>query len=498
MSNNTFLSCGIKCDSRQVAAGDAFVAIPGAKEDGAKYIADAIARGAAEIIAEMPPPAHLAESAARVSWRVVVDSRAELARLARDAYGDPSRKLQVFGVTGTNGKTTIVNLLRWIFNDAGRPCGLVSTVGNCVVGGVEMLPAANTTPGPLELQALFAEMVVNGCEACAMEVSSHAIDQKRVDGATFAALAFTNLTQDHLDYHKTIEAYFNAKKSLFIPFRAPSALNIDDARGREIWESLRRAPLSASERAGVISYGESEDADVRFSGAALSPGGSSFRLRFPAGGGEIADIAEARIRLLGRHNIHNALAAFSLALLAGVEPRAALASLAEAPPVRGRLEKVAPQDSPAAFFVDYAHTPDALENVLKTLRELASGRLIAVFGAGGDRDRGKRPLMGAACARLADISIITSDNPRSEDPAAIIGDILSGVPPAARAAVSTCVDRREAIRRAVQLADRAGDIVLIAGKGHEDYQIIGGRAEHFDDREELLRAVSANSQQFSG
>ncbi len=486
----------VKSDSRLVKPGDTFVAIRGAVNDGLKFVEAAIRAGAAEIVSEAARPD--SGIPPEVQWRTVVDTRAEIARLACIEFDNPSQSLDVFGITGTNGKTTTAMLMRKILNDCGKPSGLVSTISNItapppkhtVLDSLRLrkpqeapeIPATNTTPGPLELQALFAEMLSNGCKAAVMEVSSHAIDQRRMEGTQFAALAFTNLTQDHLDYHRTMENYFQAKRSLFIPYRAPSAINIDCPYGRQIF-----AELKSSNPTQVISYGCSPDANVRFSEEKLMSTGSEFLLTYPGASERM------RIKLMGRHNIHNLLAAFSMALLYGTNPHRAMISLSSAEPVRGRLERVSIKASPASFFVDYAHTPDAIENVLRTLREITTGRLIIVFGAGGDRDRRKRPLMGEAALRLADIAIVTSDNPRSEDPETIIENILSGIPGYETAKTQTGEssvlvepDRRTAIRRSVLMATHHGDVVLIAGKGHETYQIFADRTEYFDDREELI------------
>ncbi len=490
----------IKSDSRLVQMGDTFVAIRGAVKDGMKFVDAAIQAGAAEIVSEAPRPE--TGIPAEVQWRTVGDTRTEIARLACSEFDNPSQSLDVFGVTGTNGKTTTAMLMRKILNDCGMPSGLISTISNITAPppkhtlldslshkqqqDAAETPATNTTPGPLELQSLFAAMLSNGCKAAVMEVSSHAIDQHRMEGTQFAALAFTNLTQDHLDYHLTMENYFQAKRSLFIPYRAPSAINIDCPYGRQIFEALK-----SSSPTQVLSYGCSPDADVRFSEEKLLSTGSEFLLTYPNGSGKV------RVKLMGRHNLHNLLAAFTMALLYGINPRSAIASLSRAEPVRGRLERVTVPASPASFFVDYAHTPDAIENVLKTLREITTGLLIIVFGAGGDRDRRKRPLMAEAASRLADIAIITSDNPRSEDPAAIIADILVGIPKSkltetknGEPSVLVEQDRRTAIRRSVRMATHPGDVVLIAGKGHETYQIFADRTEHFDDREELMSCGS--------
>lgn len=489
----------VKCDSRLVNPGDTFVAIRGAKQDGTQYIAEALAAGAAEIVAETPRPSTGLPSS--VNWRTVDNARIELARLACIAYRDPSKSLDVFGVTGTNGKTTTATLMRKILNDCGRPSGLVSTITNItqpppkrsLLDRLLLRPAAlplettavNTTPGPIELQMLFAEMLTNGCKTAVIEISSHAINQHRVEGTRFAALAFTNLTQDHLDYHTTMDAYFEAKRALFVPFQARSAINIDCPYGRRLFTEIK--PIQPGQ---VLSYGSSREADVRFSKETLTQTASTFQLDFPGGSQRV------EVQLLGRHNLHNILAAFSMALLNGIPPKPAIASLANAQPIRGRLERVAATATPAACFVDYAHTPDAIENVLGTLRKITPGRLFIVFGAGGDRDRRKRPLMGEAAHRLADCAIVTSDNPRSEKPEVIISEILSGMPDyeAARTsdgepAVIVEPDRRKAIQLAVRLANQPGDAVLIAGKGHETYQVFADHTTHFDDREELMSAI---------
>ncbi len=464
----------IRTDSRLVKPGDTFVAVRGASVDGARFIPAAIAAGAAEIVCEDPPPA---DPPAGVVWTRTADSRAAAAQLACAETHDPSHELSVFAVTGTNGKTTIANLVRKVLSDDGRRCGLLSTIENDFGGG-RAEPARNTTPGPLELQHAFRAMRGNGCDACAMEVSSHALDQKRADGTRFACAAFTNLTRDHLDYHGTMDAYFAAKSRLFLELDVgAAAVNADDAYGARLADAVKA-------RGGVrtLTYGFSADGDVRIADAAMTPAGTSFAVVF---GGTRFTIAS---RLLGRHNALNLAAAFASATLLGVDPQAAARSLSAAEPVRGRLEPVAVPGSPAAFFVDYAHTPDALENVLRTLRELTRGRLFVVFGAGGDRDRTKRAPMGEACARLADVLIPTSDNPRSEDPAKILGDVLEGVRRVRPALenVRAEIDRGKALRLARELADRGGDVVLVAGKGHENYQIFADRTIHFDDREELL------------
>lgn len=473
----------VQTDSRLVRPGDAFVAVKGAARDGAQFVSAAIAAGAARVFSEDPAPLDLPPG---VAWERVPDSRAAAAALACEDAGHPSRRLAVFAVTGTNGKTTVANLVRRALEASGVPCGLLSTVENDPhpLSSPAPVPAPTTTPGPVELQHLLRDAAANGCRAVSMEVSSHALDQRRTDGTLFRCAVFTNLTQDHLDYHRTMVAYGAAKKRLFFPDGAAvpplsAAVNVDDLFGAHLAADLasRRSPP-------VVGYGFSDRADVRVSSLSLSREGMEFDLSAP---GRVSPL-RVRSRLLGRHNALNLAAAFSAALCAGIAPEAAAAALAEAPPVRGRLEPVKVPGSPASFFVDYAHTPDALANVLRTLRELVGpgGRLFAVFGAGGDRDRTKRPLMGGVCAAGADRLVVTSDNPRSEDPGAILRDILAGIPAEAAARTETEPDRAAALRLAVRLADRPGDVVLVAGKGHETYQIFADRTIPFDDREALL------------
>ena len=477
-----------ECDSRKINPGDTFVAISGVAQDGNIYVNKAISAGAKEIISEAPKPEWLPEN---ISWTQVEDARKELAIRACTQAGNPSAEMKVFAITGTNGKTSTANLLRSILTYAGYPCGLLSTIGNSLYplktneSGEKIStiqPASNTTPGPIELQDSLAIMKNNGCKACVMEISSHALTQKRTYGTRLEGVAFTNLTQDHLDYHLTMENYFRAKAMLFIPPVAPATINIDCGFGRRLSEEVKKAG------GNLITYGCSADADLYFSEVKLTAESTVFSLSFK---GEKHLVS---LKLLGRHNIHNALAAIGLALSAGIELKTAIEAIEQEKPIRGRLEHVKSPHSPTNFYVDYAHTPDAIENVLRTLREIAKGRLFIVFGAGGDRDRTKRPLMAKAAFNNSDYLIITSDNPRSEAPEAIVEDILQGIPsdeerPTDAPCVEVCIDRRDAIRRAVKVANQPGDIVLIAGKGHEDYQIFADRTEHFDDIEELRAAI---------
>lgn len=471
----------LQTDSRLVGKGDTFVAVKGATADGARYVPAAIAAGAARVVSEDPPPPDLP---AGVAWERVPDSRAAAAALACEDAGHPSRSLDVFAVTGTNGKTTVANLVRRALEGCGRPCGLFSTIEHDPrpLAAAAPVPSHNTTPGPVELQRFFRDALDGGCRAVSVEASSHALDQKRLDGTRLACAVFTNLTQDHLDYHRTMEAYFAAKRRLFFDLAPRAAVvNGDDDAGARLHDALRDVVGPAAPQV-LWTYGFTLGCNLRIRNLSLGPAGTAFDLELPGK----RPAAAIRTRLLGRHNALNLAAAFGAALSAGLDPAAIAAALCAAPPVRGRLEPVRVAGSPAAFYVDYAHTPDALRNVLETLREFARGRVFAVFGAGGDRDRTKRPLMGETCAKLADECIVTSDNPRSEDPAAIIADILAGMPAAARARAVVEPDRRAALRAAVRLANLPGDIVLVAGKGHEDYQVFADRTVRFDDREELL------------
>lgn len=483
-----------KTDSRTVVPGDTFIAVKGEKQDGGAFVAAAIAAGAVKIVSEDPPPETLPDG---VVWLRVPDSRAAAARLACEGAGNPSRSLAVFGVTGTNGKTTVANLVRTVLEAGGVPCGLLSTIENDAFSLSRSAPvqSSNTTPGPVELQGFFKRAAMNGCRAVSMEVSSHALAQRRTDGTVFKCAVFTNLTQDHLDYHKTMEAYAAAKRRLFFPEEteigsgtalAPplsAVFNIDDGTGAALFSDWKRLHPSLKS----LSYGFGKNADIRISNLKLAPGGMEFDLSAPA-----FDTTErVHSRLMGRFNALNFAAAFGAALCAGIDPRTALGSLCSAAAVRGRLEPVQCPSSPASFFVDYAHTPDALANALATLRELVGldGRLFVVFGAGGDRDRAKRPLMGEVCAKAADRLIVTSDNPRSEPPGGIIDEVLAGIAQEKRHLASAVIDRADAIRESIRAADRPGDIVLVAGKGHETYQIFADRTVHFDDREAIERGL---------
>ncbi|AOQ23502.1 UDP-N-acetylmuramoyl-L-alanyl-D-glutamate--2,6-diaminopimelate ligase [Moorella thermoacetica] len=465
---------GLHYDSRRIQSGFLFVAIKGFKTDGHLYIDAALERGAVAVVLAQErtlPPG--------VAWVRVDDTRLALGQLAARFYDYPSRKLRLIGVTGTNGKTTTTHLIQAILEAGGRPAGLVGTIGNRL--GDRVLPAEHTTPESLDLQHLLYQMASLQARAVVMEVSSHALALHRVAGTEFDVAVFTNLTQDHLDFHHDMEDYFNCKARLFQGMdqgvkTGPkyAVINGDDPYGSR---------LAALTPVPVVTYGCTPGCQVRARDIHLETGGSTSLVTWP--GGEAA----MELRLTGRYNIYNALAALAVALQEGIDPQVAIRALGRFKGVPGRLERV-DQGQPFTVVVDYAHTPDGLENVLRAARQVTRGRLLVVFGCGGDRDRGKRPLMGRAAARLSDYSIITSDNPRSEDPEAIIADILPGVREVPGASYQVLVDRRRAIAAALALA-RPGDMVVIAGKGHETYQIVKDKTLPFDDRQVAREELAA-------
>ncbi len=469
----------IAYDSRQVTAGAVFVARRGTRADGTAFVRDAVSRGAIAVVSEAPAPADVT-----ADWVQVSDGRLALAALAAAFHGDPSEELILVGITGTNGKTTTSYLLASIFDAAGMPCGRIGTVGYRV--GTRELEAARTTPEAPELQRMLRDMVALGSRACVMEVSSHALSLRRADALHFSAAIFTNLTRDHLDFHKDMEQYFAAKRRLFelLSPQGIAVLNLDDPRGREIGGAAPRA----------VTYAIDAPADVRPGPLSFSINGLAFEARTPRG------TVQVRSRLVGRPNAYNILAAVAAAMALDLPFTAIEAGIKALEHVPGRFQVVSAAGDDVRVVVDYAHTDDALKNLLETARPLATGRLITVFGCGGDRDRTKRPLMGAVAARLSDLVIVTSDNPRSEDPAQIIEEIKRGmVTPADRlpkgqpARPSTpwvaVVDRKAAIERAVREAS-PGDLVLIAGKGHENYQVVGERVLPFDDADVARGALS--------
>lgn len=471
-------------DSRQVHPGAVFIARTGARTDGTRFIDDAARRGAVAVVAargHQPDPFHPPAGERNRALPVVAvdDPGSAGSILAHLLHRQPSRRMSVAGVTGTNGKTTVTYLLRHILRVSGRPCGLIGTVQTD--DGAHQRPAEMTTPGAVDVANLMARMVENGCSACAMEVSSHALAQGRVAGVRFAAGVFTNLTLDHLDYHGTMEAYAAAKARLFESLDA-SATAVINADADPTWASRMTRRCAAR----VITFGLNDWADFSARDLSMTPERTSFVLRAPDGQ------AEVRMRLLGRHNVENALAAAATAVdVFGLSVHQVAAALRDAAGAPGRLQRVDLPGVPFTVLVDYAHTDDALRNVLSALRPLcrAGGRLRVLFGCGGDRDRSKRPKMAQAACELADDVYVTSDNPRGEDPQVIVDEVLAGVPAQARGRVLADVDRRRAIGQILNDAS-PGDIVLLAGKGHETYQLIGDQKLHFDDAEEARRYLN--------
>jgi UDP-N-acetylmuramoyl-L-alanyl-D-glutamate--2,6-diaminopimelate ligase len=459
----------IQYDSRKVETGDCFVALRGTGSDGHQFIGSAVGKGAKAVVlehdSEWPDPYFMHAGVAKV---VVADSRKALALISANYFGHPSREMTMVGVTGTNGKTTTTHLIKSILEAAGKRAGLIGTIEYTI--GNEVIPASHTTPESLELNELLDRMRTSACQAVSMEVSSHALHQSRVYGLDYDVAVFTNLTQDHLDYHGSMEEYFRAKQLLFdaLPEDATAVSNFDDP-----WN----ARMISTTRARTMTYGIGEKADIRASDITLSIDGTSFRLRTGKGETSISS------SLVGRFNVYNILAAYSAGMALGYPHDTLARGIDNLKGVRGRFQRVA---SPKGWtaIIDYAHTPDALEKCLRTIHEILPaakrGRIITVFGAGGDRDRTKRPLMGKIAAGLSDLAIVTSDNPRTEDPQGIIDDIVRGISP--EATVIRDADRRSAILTALRQA-RSGDVVLVAGKGHEDYQLIGREKIHFSDSE---------------
>lgn len=450
---------GVDIDSRKVSAGHLFIAMRGTQADGHAYIAKAVAAGAAAILCEEIP-----EDTGNATIVQVANTENVVGAVATHYYGDPSEKLKLVGVTGTNGKTTIATLLYNTFRKAGHRCGLLSTVCNYIED--EALPATHTTPDPIELNSLLSRMVEAGCEYAFMECSSHAIAQRRIGGLKFAGGIFTNLTRDHLDYHKTFEAYRDAKKGFFdtLPKGSFAIINADDKNG---------AVMVQNSKAIVKTYSVRSMADFRakiiechFEGMYLE-----------------VDGREVGVNFIGKFNVSNLLAVYGAARMLGMEAEDILVILSTLHSVSGRLD---PVHSPKGFtvLIDYAHTPDALENVLSAIHEVlgSKGHVITVCGAGGNRDKGKRPLMAQEAVRQSDQVIITSDNPRFEEPQDIINDMLAGLNKQQLKKVINNADRREAIRTACAMAQK-GDVILVAGKGHEDYQEVKGVKHHFDDKE---------------
>ena len=451
---------GVNIDSRRIEKGHLFVAIPGTQTDGHKYIPKAIELGAAAVLCENVPE----QQVPGVTYIQVASTEDAVGKVATLFYGDPSRKLKLVGVTGTNGKTTIATLLYNMFRKFGHKCGLLSTVCNYIED--EAIPADHTTPDPIELNRLLAQMVDAGCEYAFMECSSHAIAQKRIGGLKFAGGLFTNLTRDHLDYHKTFENYRDAKKAFFdgLDKDAFAITNADDKNGQIMVQNCKAQVKTYSTR--TMADFKAKIIECHFEGMYLDINGK-----------------EVGVQFIGKFNVSNLLAVYGAAVMLGKKPEDILLILSTLKSVNGRLE---PIHSPEGYtaIVDYAHTPDALENVLNAIHEVLNGKgkVITVCGAGGNRDKGKRPLMAQEAVKQSDKVIITSDNPRFEEPQDIINDMLAGLDQKQMKKVVSIVDRREAIRTACMMAEK-GDVILIAGKGHEDYQEIKGVKHHFDDKE---------------
>ena len=478
---------GIRYDSRAVAPGDLFVAMRGATADGHAYVAQALALGAVALLVEAAPA-----NAADAAVAVVPDARRALAPIANAFFGAPSSELSLIGITGTNGKTSTSFLSESILLAAGERTGLIGTVE--VRYADERIRAVNTTPESLDLQRLLRDMRTRGVSAVAMEVSSHGLELGRVDGCTFRVAAITNVTQDHLDFHGTMDAYQAAKQRLFSTYLAVdgvAVVNIDEPRHAGF--------LAAAQQRGAscvrVSKRRDAQADVRVLDADVSLSGTRARLALPSG--ELA----LELPLVGDFNLENLTVAVGIAVGLGIAPAAIARGVSACPQVPGRMQRVGAELAGApTVLVDYAHTPDAVEKVLRAVRPLTQGKLIAVFGCGGDRDRTKRPKMAEAVARLADRAVLTSDNPRTEDPQRILADVEAGLGAMQRVAASelataqrayvALIDRREAIELAVASA-RPEDTIVIAGKGHEDYQIIGREKFPFDDRVEARRALAA-------
>ena len=462
---------GVNIDSRRIERGHLFVAIPGTQTDGHKYIPKAIELGAAAILCEQMPE----EQADGVTYVVVASTESVVGLVATHFFGDPSRKLKLVGVTGTNGKTTIATLLYNMFRKFGHKCGLLSTVCNYIEG--EAIPADHTTPDPIELNRLLAQMVAAGCDYAFMECSSHAIAQKRIGGLKFAGGLFTNLTRDHLDYHKTVENYRDAKKAFFdgLDKDAFAITNADDKNGLYMIQNTKAQVKTYSIRS--MADFKAKIIECHFEGMYLDINGK-----------------EVGVQFIGKFNVSNLLAVYGAAIMLGKKAEDILVILSTLKSVSGRLE---PIHSPEGYtaIVDYAHTPDALENVLNTINEVLNGKgkVITVCGAGGNRDKGKRPIMAQTAVKLSDRVIITSDNPRFEEPHDIINDMLAGLDNKQMKKVVSIVDRKEAIRTASMMAEK-GDVILIAGKGHEDYQEIKGVKHHFDDREIVREIFSEQSE----
>lgn len=454
---------GVNIDSRQVTEGNVFVAVKGTAADGHTYIGKAIELGAKAVVCE-DMPAELAEGVAYVR---LANTEQNVGQMATNFYGDPTSKLKLVGVTGTNGKTTIATVLYNMFRAMGHKVGLLSTVCNYIDG--EAIPTEHTTPDPITLNKLLAQMVEAGCEYVFMEVSSHSVVQNRIGGLRFAGGMFTNITRDHLDYHKTFENYIKAKKQFFdnLPADAFAITNVDDKNGMVMLQNTKATTKTYSVQSPADF--KAKIIECHFEGMYLEINGK-----------------EVGVQFIGKFNVSNLLAVYGAAVMLGKDPQDVLVAMSAMKPVNGRFEALR---SPSGYtaIVDYAHTPDALENVLNAIHgvmEGKEGKIITVCGCGGNRDKGKRPLMAKEAARQSDKVILTSDNPRFEEPEDILKDMEAGLDEEAKKKSITIVDRRQAIKTACMMA-QPGDVILVAGKGHEDYQIVKGVKHHFDDKEEV-------------
>lgn len=451
----------VTCDSRQVTEGCAFVCIDGVVMDGHKFANDALNKGAAVIIAQ--------KDLGLSNQIIVPDSRMAFAKMSANWFNNPAKKLKVIGVTGTNGKTSVSYMIKQILEETGKKVGLIGTIQNVI--GDEVLPSKNTTPSSYELNSMFQLMLNSGCEYCVMEVSSHALEQNRVYGIDFEIAIFTNLTQDHLDYHITMENYMNAKKKLFSNAKT-AILNMDDSYYSAMAKGLNCKMVTYSTT--------SDEADYTAKDIRLKPDGTEYLLS------GIGKLQRIKTMIGGKFTPYNTMAAAAAVLELGISLETVASAIAKMTGVKGRAE-VVPTNRDFTVIIDYAHTPDGLENILKTFSEFDKNRLICLFGCGGDRDKTKRPKMAAVAAKYSDYVIVTSDNPRTEEPMAIIDDILVGLTDT-KTKYEVIENRIEAINKAIQMA-RADDIIVLAGKGHETYQILKTETIHLDEREVVAEAL---------
>lgn len=453
----------IQYDSRKIQKGDVFFCIKGFNVDGHKFISSVLKKGASAIMCEDDVVGYEADT----TIIKVKDGRKALALCSANFYGRPAEKMRIIGITGTNGKTTSAFMIKSILEEAGYKVGLIGTIANYI--GNEKLHSERTTPESLELHELFKKMVDNGVEYCVMEVSSHSLSLNRVYGVEFCQGMFTNLTQDHLDFHKTFDNYYKAKLELF-KNSVNSIVNIDDSYGKQVIEDANN---------NKISYGIKEDADVKAEHISMHPRGVEFKILYKG------NCENVELQIPGNYNVYNALGSAAVCLNEGVDIQKVIRGL-NGVQVPGRCEIVTKKYNLAFdVIVDYAHTPDGLQNILETAREFTKGRLISVFGCGGDRDKAKRPIMGKIGSELSDIAIITSDNPRTEEPNKIIEDVISGI---IKDNYIVITDRREGIKKAMEIAKK-GDVIVVAGKGHEDYQVLKNGTIHFDEREVIAEIV---------